>query len=332
MRDLPGLRHPRQLLLATFVTTSLLGSSFAMPALALPREVAHASAKKHHQPSAAQRRRDELGRRALKKPSLVLDSNFVRRAQAAGSVVPFTVRLRKPYEGGPGDDQLQLNWDTAAVPWPLPGTVPPAAPSTTNLDGAFSYQWDFGADTSGYATLGTVETRIGGGVSATGTGFPLAVADGTCSTLQSLDVTGMSLTSAGLRFGSVNPFSRVASGTINLRTSIRTKAVGCAGSATPPTAVATSATPDPPLPVAFDGTFTVSPAITSDGHIRLGVLTVADTAHTPQRSVFGLIQACTNPAAADGCDRRAFPVRTKILSLSAEVLAGDQMPPPPAAP
>jgi hypothetical protein len=142
----------------------------------------------------------------------------------------------------------------------------------------------------------------------------------------------MSLTSAGGRFGTVNPFSRDANGTINLRTSIRTKAVNCAGPTTPPTALATSATPDPPLPVAFSGKFAVSPGVTSDGFVRLGILTVTDTPQTPQRSVFGLVHACTNPAAADGCDRKAFPVRTKILSLSAEVLAGDHMPGPPAAP
>jgi hypothetical protein len=96
--------------------------------------------------------------------------------------------------------------------------------------------------------------------------------------------------------------------------------------------VSTPLDTDPPLPIAFSGRFTVSPSIANDGSIRLGVLRIADTAQTPQRSVFGYIHACTDPAAADGCARMAFPVRTKVLNLTAEVIAGDKMPAPPAAP
>jgi hypothetical protein len=332
MRDLPGLRHLRQLLLATFVTTSVLGSCFAVPAIALPRETAHASRNTGHKPSAVSKRREELRRKALKKPTLALDSSFIRKAQAAGSVLPFTIRLRRPYEAGPGDDVLQLAWDPRATRWPLAGTNPAATP-TLNLDGALTYEWDYSADTSGYATLGTVETIIGGGVSMTGTGFPIAVPEGlTCSTWQSLKATAVSFTPAGVRFGTVNPFSRQVSGTIDVRTTIRTQPTRCTGPTIPATAVATTAAPDPPLPVAFTGSFTVSPSVTADGMIRLGILRVADTTQTPQRSVFGLVHACTDPAAADGCARQAFPVRTKLLSLTAEVLAGDKMPGPPAAP
>jgi hypothetical protein len=66
--------------------------------------------------------------------------------------------------------------------------------------------------------------------------------------------------------------------------------------------------------------------------VRLGLLRVIDTPEAPQRSTFGLVHACADPTAADGCDRRAFPVRTTLMSLTAEVLAGDLMPPAPAEP
>jgi hypothetical protein len=163
-----------------------------------------------------------------KKPTLTLKSSLtkrLKRAQTGGSVLPFTIRLRRTYEGGPGDDVVALAWDSSAVTWPLAGTVPVAGSPTTNLDGAFSQQWDFSADTSGYAIRGTVETNVGGGVAMTGTGFGIASQEGpTCTTLASLDATGVSLTSAGARFGTVNPFSGDVSGTLALRTAIRSRA------------------------------------------------------------------------------------------------------------
>lgn len=282
----------------------------------------------------------EAGR---KTPTLTLKSNVkkrLKRAADAGSVLPFTVRLRRSYEGGPGDDVLSLAWDPAAVAWPVMGTTPAsgaggsAFPSAF-LDGAFTSEWDYGADTSGYAVRGTVETREGGGVAMTGSGFPIAVADGACTTWAALDATGIALTSAGARFGTVNPFSGEVSGTLSLRTSVRSRAVPCgADPADPalPTAVARTTDADPPLPVAFNGRLTISPSVTADGRVRIGVLRIADTPLTPQRSTFGLVHACADPGAPDGCDRRAFPVRTKLLSLTAEVLAGSAMPAAPGDP
>lgn len=281
--------------------------------------------------------------KAGKGTTLTLKSNVrkrLKRAADAGAVLPFTVRLRRTYEGGPGDDVLALAWDPAAVTWPVAGTAPApgvggAAFPTTSLDGAFTSEWDYGADTSGYATRGTVETRDGGGVAMTGSGFPIAVADGACTTWAALDATGIALTSAGARFGSVNPFSGEVSGTLSLRTSVRTRAVPCGGDPadpTLPTAVARTTAVDPPLPVAFNGRLTISPSVTADGRFRIGVLRIADTPQTPQRSTFGLVHACADPGAPDGCDRRAFPVRTKLLSLTAEVLAGGAMPTAPLDP
>jgi hypothetical protein len=319
MRDSPGTRssrRPTPAMLSLLVAMSLAGGSLALPVV----DPAAAAAK----PRVKQPR---------KPTTLTLKSSLTRRAQAAGSTLPFTIRLRRSYEGGPGDDVVALDWDPSATAWPLPGTAPAATPAITSLDGALSYQWDFGADTSGYATMGTVETQIGGGIAMVGSGFPIAAPEGTsCTTLQALDATGVSFTSAGARFGTVNPFSGEVSGTLSLRTAIRTRLTPCGGPPASATALARTTASDPPLPVAFTGRFSVSPSITADGRVRLGILRILDTAEAPQRSTFGLVQACTDPAAADGCDRRAFPVRTRLRSMTAEVLAGDALPPLPGDP
>jgi hypothetical protein len=336
MRDLPESRRKHRLRPGLLMVFCALSAWLVVPAIAPARPAPRdpeATAARHKPQTPAQRRRAKLQAEALKKPTLTLDSSFIRRAQAVGSVVPFTIRLKRAYEGGPGDDVLQLNFDTASTPWPMTTTAPPAAPPTTNLTGALTYVWDYSADTSGYTTQGTTETVIGGGIAMTGTGFPLASAlDTVACPAPVLSVTGVTFSAAGARFGTINPFTGDVSGTINVRTAIRTKVTPCTGPApVPDNALATTAAPDPPLPVAFTGKFTVSPTVSSDGRIRLGLLTI-DDAKIPQRTTFGLIHACTDPTAADGCARKAFPVRTKLVTLTAEVLAGDQMPPAPAAP
>lgn len=331
MRDLPGSRPLRRHLPAHMLIVCALAAGVALPAPASARPADAASAAQAAKAAAAKRLRVRLRHQFVKQPRLALSKSFLKRAQAAGAVLPFTIRLRRPYEGGPGDDLVQLSWDAGATTWPLPGTVP-AAPGTSDLGGALTYEWDYSADTSGYATLGTVETVIGAGISLTGSGFPIADADPTapCGKASALSATGIALTSAGVRFGTVNPFSGEVNGTINLRTRLRAAATPCAGGPPVSLPVAAATAADPPLPVVFQGTFTVSPSVAADGRIRIGLLKIA--VGSPQRSTFGLIKACTDATAVDGCGAQMFPVRTKVLSLNAEVLAGDVMPPPPGDP
>jgi hypothetical protein len=322
MRDLLGPRPIRRLLPAHVLVASALAAGAAVPA----------SAREPEAPSARSAAAAKQLRHAfVKKPRLALSKTFLKRAQASGAVLPFTIRLRRPYEGGPGDDVVQFSWDAGATTWPLPGTLP-APPAGSDLSGSLTYEWDFSADTSGYATLGTVETKIGGGISLIGTGFPIADPDptATCDKASALAATGITFTSAGVRFGTVNPFSGEVNGTINLRTRVRTAATPCAGGTPVSLPVAATGTTDPPLPVAFQGSFAVSPSVAADGSIRLGVLKIA--VGSPQRSTFGLVKACTDATAADGCGAQAFPVRTKVVSLNAEVLVGDAMPSPPGDP
>lgn len=74
-----------------------------------------------------------------------------------------------------------------------------------------------------------------------------------------------------------------------------------------------------PLPVAFAGSFRLSPAITADGRVRLGVM-VADAATIPQASSFGFVHSCTE--APPSCADQAFPARLSTVRLTAELLVG----------
>jgi hypothetical protein len=307
-------------------------SSAARPAHTRAREEPARRRRAAAKRRAARRKRErkQLERRIARNPTLILDSKVRLRVQALGARLPLTLRLRRAYEAFPGDDTLQLAFDDGAIPWPLPGTVKPAAPVSASLDGAVTMEADYGADTSAYPELGTVETIFGGGTAITSTGFQVADQDpGGCTTTKSLTVTAGAFSSAGPRFGILNPFSRRVYGTVDLRPTLRVVRTACDDS-TATWDVATSAS-DRALPVAFDGDFRVSPGVSADGRIRWGVVTVND-ATSPQRTTFGMVYACTDPAAGDGCDRRAFPVRTKLVSMVAEVLVGDAMPAPASLP
>jgi hypothetical protein len=76
---------------------------------------------------------------------------------------------------------------------------------------------------------------------------------------------------------------------------------------------------DPIVPISFDATFKISPAVTADGKLRLGVLTVP--VGSTQPTTFARITMCVDEAAT--CTTRAFPARLKLLQLNAEVLVGD---------
>jgi hypothetical protein len=73
------------------------------------------------------------------------------------------------------------------------------------------------------------------------------------------------------------------------------------------------------MPIRFDGKFRTSPAITADGHVRFGEITIDDSV-TPQLSTFAYVRTCTG---ALTCDPEQFPARLKLKKLSAEVLLGD---------
>jgi hypothetical protein len=75
----------------------------------------------------------------------------------------------------------------------------------------------------------------------------------------------------------------------------------------------------PIVPITFDATFKISPSVTADGKLRLGVLSVP--AGSVQPTTFARITMCVDSASP--CTTKAFPARLKVLQMQAEVLVGD---------
>src|SRR5207244_6362490 len=116
----------------------------------------------------------------------------------------------------------------------------------------------------------------------------------------------------------MNMSSQTFRGSLYLRMTFPSAATDICGGTTADTPVVDNSTA-PPMPLRFDGTFQMSPAITADGKMRVGRLTVDDTL-VPQVSNFSYVRACTNVLT---CDPQQFPARIKVKKLTAEVLLGD---------
>jgi hypothetical protein len=130
--------------------------------------------------------------------------------------------------------------------------------------------------------------------------------------------TQIAVTSAGPKYGLMNLFSGDFRGSLSLRMAFSGQSYsGCAVAPTPTDPVDNSTAV--PMPLRFQGTVRVSPAVTADGKMRLGVLNV-DNGMTPQTSTFAYVRACTGSAP---CAPMQFPARVKLLKLRAEVLLGD---------
>jgi hypothetical protein len=80
---------------------------------------------------------------------------------------------------------------------------------------------------------------------------------------------------------------------------------------------------DPIVPIGFDAAFRISPAIDSDGRLRLGVLVLPTAAAQP--STFARISTCVQQTTSDPCTVVPFPARLSMTQLNAEILVGDQL-------
>ena len=279
---------------------------------------------------AARRRaaiRRRLARQVKRDPGVVLRRRFARKAALVDFKLPLTLRLNRPVAGGgfeASDDQIEITYDDSVIPWPLAGdggTTP--APQTTNLSGSFTMESSFADDSSGYGELGAMETIIGGGIEMTATPFTISEFALPCGHPQlSADPGGtIAVTSAGPKFGLMNMFSGATRGSLALRMTFASERYpSCGGVAELTPMVDNSAAP--PMPVRFSGEFRVSPAISGDGRMRVGVLEI-DDAVTPQLSTFAYVRSCTGTIT---CDPMQFPARLKLKKLTAEVLLGDAMP------
>jgi hypothetical protein len=267
--------------------------------------------------------RRSLNRQLRKNPGVVLNRSFLKQAALADFKLPMSVRLNRPDgQGGyePSDDQLEITWDDSVFAWPLAGGVP-APPQTVPLGGRFTMEASWNSDTSGTGELGAMETTQGLGLAMTASPFTISNFATTCGTGPQLvadPAANVAISSTGSRYGLLNMFAQTIAGSLSLRMTFAAQATPSCGSApAPPQVVDNSAAL--PMPVRFAGGFKVSPAITADGKLRFGRITV-DDAVTPQSSTFAYVRSCTGTVT---CDPMQFPARLKIKKLTAEVLLGD---------
>jgi hypothetical protein len=321
------LAHKRYLRAAA---AALLCVAFAVGS-ALPASAAQRSAPGKHQPKLTKKQRAKL-RQSLKRqlhrnPAIVLNHTFIRKAAIAELHMPMSVRLSKSDGVGgyePSNDQLEITWDDSVFAWPLAGGMI-AAPQTVFLKGGFTLEAIFnGGDTSGYPELGTTETILGGGIEMSSDPFTISEFSTPCvdgPQLTTAPATPVTITSAGPRFGMMNLFSQEIQGTLSLRMNFASSLAASCGAAPAATPVVddTAATP---MPMRFAGKFAISPAITPDGKLRFGKVTVDDSV-LPQLSTFAYVRSCTGTGT---CDAQEFPARLKVKKLTAEVLLGDVLP------
>jgi hypothetical protein len=308
------------------VVVLLLAAAVAAPCLIPAAATADtASAAKAKRLTATQRAkiRRSLARQVHRNPGVVLKRSFMKRAALVEFKLPTTVRLgRSDGAGGweASDDVIEVTWDDSVVPWPLAGGMPPA-PQNTFLSGQFTLEASMSDDSSGYGELGAMETIQGGKVAMTASPFTISEFQPVCGTDSQVEVpagTDVTVTSAGTRFGLMNLFSGAFRGSLYLRMSFPSQITDTCGGTAGTSAVVDNSLA-PPMPVRFNGNFQMSPAVTADGQVRVGRITIDDTL-VPQTSNFSYVRACTNVLT---CDAQQFPARLKVKRLTAEVLLGD---------
>jgi hypothetical protein len=316
-------------IVAVVMATALLA---APAASARSPERPHAAAAKSKKKTRLDKAERARIRRALKRqlrrtPTSVLGRDFLKRASLVDFKLPLTMRLnRVPGADAvpePSDDEIEIRWDDSVVPWPLDGAGgAPAAVQTSFLSGQFSVESSF-SDSEGYGELGAMETILGGNIAMTATPFQISSFAGPCLTNPQLEVdpsSSVAVSSAGPKYGLMNLFSGDFRGSLALRMTFSGQSYsGCGASPTPTDAV--DNTTAIPMPIRFQGNIRVSPAITADGKMRLGVFEVDDSV-TPQTSTFAYVRACTGSAP---CAAMQFPARVKLKRLRAEVLLGDAL-------
>jgi hypothetical protein len=320
---------------------SLLGAVLAALVFSLgvsaPGAAARQQAKPHkltkHQKAVARRQL----RRALKRnPQAVLRSGFLKKAQAVDLTLPLTLRLRRSGQG-PIDDELGVEWNSQTFPWPVgfaelqPAQGDPPPGGVIPLDGTSSLEAEFGNDVSGYAGPGVVETTTGGKVAFDSglIGPAILVSDYAQSATDNVPLChAPTIQISNVVFGTgratqslLHLFGGTARVTLHVQAGTTTQVAppDCSGGFGATNNVHAPSTSDPIVPISFDATFKISPAVTADGKLRLGVLTVP--AGSQQPTTFARITMCVDEAAT--CTTRAFPSRLKVLQLNAEVLVGD---------
>lgn len=283
-------------------------------------------------------RERRLLRAALKRnPRGALRGSFLRRAAVAGFKMPVTVRLR------PG---TRLGVTLAPTRFPLDGSLftPPAAEQELELSGSFPMIIDFQAG-PGYGGFGNLQARSGPGGTITAPG-PLVMAEQAgCPGASPAFVEAATSTTAGAPFVAtpatqtwvdLNPFSGASDGYLDLKMSVRSRVLGFGASCATPGPVADYDVPvspssaDPwnaPVRIRWAGSFRIAPAITADGSIRFGKISV-DAAVQPQDATTGNLWGCATEDAITGA---GLPLGTPCTSADGSPLVGETVSPAPFA-
>ena len=254
-------------------------------------------------------------RKALKRRS------FLRRAAIVGLKMPVTVRLR---EG----TTLGVTW--APTRFPLDGGLFPAPSGEQTLDlaGSFPMVIDFDAG-AGYGGPGNIQARSGPGGTITGAG-PLVMAETAgCAGVPPAFAEAATTTTGGAPIQAsaatqtwvdMNPFTGSADGYLDLKMSVRSRLLesssvcGAPGASADYDVPATTPATDPwntPVRIRWDGSFRIAPAITADGAIRFGKMTV-DGAVQPQGATTGNLWGCAPDAVVTGA---GLPLSTPCTAV-----------------
>jgi hypothetical protein len=272
------------------------------------------------------RKRQALLRQLRHNPRIALRRSFIRQASELDLDLPLTVRLNRAVDSTPSftasNDVLEIAWTNDAGFWPGGFSLPPTPVTDVSLSRGFTMAAHFGADTAGYGQPGVLETTQGDDVTietATAGLFDVANADPPCAAA-TVRIDSMSLGRGEATQGILNLFGSQARGSLHVRATTASSARATCNDGWVAAGSYTSTSPDPVLPITFAGAFRVSPAITADGYLRLGTISVSDSV-VAQTSSFGQLKVCTQPA-APSCGLVSFPARLKLKELTAELLVG----------
>jgi hypothetical protein len=289
-----------------------------------------ADARSAKTPSAKQRaaERKKLLRASKRNPRVVLKPWFLKKASLFGLDLPITFRLnpagnQSGAPAGPSDDVIDLALGTDPTNPPLPAGAGPGAVQST-LQGSIAGSLRFSQDPAGYGQLGTVELGFST-VQMTGTPFDL-VDDTTtlgCTDPSILKTDDpIKISGAPGSVGFMNLFTGVFS--MSVHTSFAFSSLTrslCSDPTFTPTSLM-DGSGRPPLPIRLDGTFRISPALTADGRVRLGKLSLSGT----QADSYVQVHTCTaGPPAPATCAAGSDGMldgRLTAESFTAELLIG----------
>ena len=268
--------------------------------------------------------RKTLLRQVRKDPAVFGRGWFLKRASLFGLDLPVTLRLTPAINqsGAPAavdDDVIQIDFGADPTNTPLPPGVETGVVTST-LKGAISGSLRFSQDAAGYGELGVVELGFRA-TSLTGTGFDLVddAAPANCALLTTS--SSVAISDAPGSQGYVSLFGGRFSIDLHTAFSFSSLARSTCGDPFTTTRVM-SGVGRPPLPIRIDGSFRISPALTADGRVRLGKLSLTG----PQSDSFVQVHTCTAappPADCAVADDGIVTGRLSTTGFRAELLVGN---------